>query len=125
MNRTRARTNAMRSNNNKSLLSSGITASVLLLVSGVVLGQQVNLTAKSTTTLLPDGSSVPMWGLFCKGAGTGASCAVLKAPTGLASWAAGTPYALNAIIVDSNGNVEQATTAGTSDPINIPAWSAT
>src|ERR1700736_4418702 len=116
----------MRSNNYKwARIGSGITASVLLLASGAVFGQQVNLTAKSTTTLLPDGSSMRMWGLFCKDAGTAASCAVLKAPTGLASWAAGTPYAFNAIIADSNGNVEQATTAGTSDPINIPAWSAT
>src|SRR3984893_19162442 len=112
MNRIRARTNAMRSNNYKSVPRAGITASVLLLASGIVFGQQVNLTAKSTTTLLPDGSSVPMWGLFCKDAGTAASCAVLKAPTGLTSWAASTAYALNAIVVDSNGNVQQGTTAG-------------
>src|ERR1700730_7145500 len=125
MNRIRARSNAMRSNNYKSArVSSGIAASILLLASGAVLGQQVNLTAKSTTTLLPDGSSVPMWGLFCNDAGTAASCAVLKAPTGLTSWAASTAYALNAVIVDSNGNVEQVTTAGTSGT-GIPAWTTT
>jgi hypothetical protein len=115
----------MRSNNYKSArIRSGIAASVLLLASGAVLGQQVNLTAKRTTTLLPDGSSVPMWGLFCNDAGTGASCAVLKTPTGLTGWAASAAYALNAVIIDSNGNVEQATTAGTSGT-SVPAWSTT
>jgi hypothetical protein len=43
--------------------------------------QQINLTAGSSTTILPDGSSVPMWGYSCGAAVTGSSatCATLNA----------------------------------------------
>jgi len=40
-------------------------AVVLLLGAGVAAAQQVNLTAAPTSTTLPDGSTVPMWGYFC------------------------------------------------------------
>src|SRR3974390_2043518 len=63
------------------LIQSGLAASVLLLASGAALGQQqVNLTAAPTTTTLPDGSVVPMWGYTCGTAVTGstATCAALN-----------------------------------------------
>jgi len=68
-----------------SLLKTGIAASLLLLASGlagVASAQTVNLTAKPTTTTLPDGQVVPMWGLFCNDPGTGgATCAPANNPT--------------------------------------------
>ncbi|MGH7484737.1 MAG: hypothetical protein ACREMY_03905, partial [bacterium] len=76
-----------------SLLKLGIAASLLMLgsgLAGVASAQTVNLTAAPTTTTLPDGQSVPMWGLFCSDAGSGgASCALAKDPTKFASptWA--------------------------------------
>src|SRR6201981_3972300 len=41
---------------------------------------QINLTAAPTTTTLPDGTVVPMWGYFCGSAVTGsaATCAALN-----------------------------------------------
>ncbi len=68
-----------------SLLKTGIAASLLLLASGlagVASAQSVNLTAAPTTTTLPDGQVVQMWGLFCNDAGSsGATCATAKDPT--------------------------------------------
>src|SRR5262249_28399666 len=57
----------MRSNNRKSLLvKAGLSASALLLASGLAFGQQqINLTAAPTTATLPDGRMVPMWGYSC------------------------------------------------------------
>jgi IPT/TIG domain len=42
--------------------------------------QQINLTVQPTTTTLPDGTTLPMWGYFCGTAVTGstASCAALN-----------------------------------------------
>ncbi len=42
----------------------GLVVTVLLLTAGAALAQ-VKLTAQPTTANLPDGQSVPMWGLFC------------------------------------------------------------
>ncbi|MDE1828263.1 MAG: hypothetical protein KGH65_03835 [Candidatus Micrarchaeota archaeon] len=41
------------------------------------------------------------------------------------AWAASTVYALNTIIVDSNGNQQQVTTAGTSGSGTHPTWATT
>src|SRR6266853_2336804 len=65
------------------LIKSGLAASVLLLASGASFGQQqVNLTAGPTTTTLPDGSVVQMWGYSCAGAtviaASTATCAALN-----------------------------------------------
>jgi hypothetical protein len=72
----------MRSNNYKSVLKhAGLAATVLLLASGMAFGQQqVSLTAGGTTTTLPDGSVVPMWGYTCGTAvsGSTATCAALN-----------------------------------------------
>src|SRR6516162_8170101 len=58
-----------------------LVASMLLFGVGASFGQQtVNLTAAPTTTTLPDGTTVPMWGFFCGTAATGATatCAALN-----------------------------------------------
>jgi len=109
----------MRSVKNKSaLIRSGLAASVLLLASAAALAQSVvNLTARSTVTVLPDGSGVPMWGLFCNDAGTSASCATLKAPSTATpallstSWTAGAAFTLGTVAQDGT-NVAVVTTAG-------------
>src|SRR5213082_2020923 len=80
----------MRSNNYKSVLKhAGLAATVLLLASGVAFGQQVNLTAAGTTTTLPDGSVVPMWGYSCDAVqptGSTATCAALNTTVPAGSW---------------------------------------
>ena len=52
------------------LRSSGLATSILLLASGIAHADTIALAAKPTATLLSDGQSVPMWGLFCGGAST-------------------------------------------------------
>lgn len=67
----------MRSVNFKSgLLKSGLAASVLL-ASGAVFGQ-VSLTAGPANTVLPDGTSVPMWGYSCTAATAPQTCTPLN-----------------------------------------------
>src|ERR1700751_728355 len=58
---------AMRFNTFKShLIQSGLATSLLLLASGAAFAQQqINLTAAPANAILPDGSSVPMWGYSC------------------------------------------------------------
>jgi hypothetical protein len=70
----------MRPLNFKSVLAkSALAASFLVLANSAALAQTVvNLTAKGTTAVMPDGSAVPMWGLFCTGAGTLGTCAGLN-----------------------------------------------
>src|SRR5438477_1256101 len=68
----------MRSNNYKPVLKhAGLAASVLLLASGAAFGQ-VSLTAGPTNALLPDGTSVPMWGYTCTAATAPTTCAALN-----------------------------------------------
>src|ERR1017187_9249355 len=71
---------AMRPLNFKSVLAkSALAASFLVLANSAALAQTVvNLTAKGTTAVMPDGSAVPMWGLFCTGVGTLGTCAGLN-----------------------------------------------
>jgi len=76
----------MRTYNFKSaMLKSALAASVLLLTGGAALAQQqVNLTAGASTTTLPDGTSVPMWGYSCgalPAGGSSATCAALNTAT--------------------------------------------
>ncbi len=71
--------------------SSGLAAAVLLLAGGASFGQSVvSLTAAPTSTTLPDGQAVPMWGYTCGAAGTaaaavGANCAATN-PLAGAAW---------------------------------------
>jgi hypothetical protein len=72
----------MRLNSLKAIEKTAVLgAAVLLLGTGAASAQQqVNLTAGSSATILPDGSSVPMWGYSCGAAVTGsaATCATLN-----------------------------------------------
>src|SRR5215469_4554733 len=78
----------MRLNSLKSIVKAAVLgASVLLLGAGIAFAQQqINLTAVASTTTLPDGTAVPMWGYTCGTAATGstATCVNLKDPT--AGW---------------------------------------
>jgi hypothetical protein len=66
----------MHTNNFKAILKS--TARVLAILSFATAAYgQVNLTAAPTSTTMPDGTVVPMWGYFC-GTATGATCAALN-----------------------------------------------
>ncbi|MEA3151813.1 MAG: hypothetical protein QOD56_2752, partial [Gammaproteobacteria bacterium] len=60
---------------------SGLTASVLLLAGHASLAQTVNLSAARTSTILPDGQTVPMWGYQC-GTFSGATCAAANPNAG-------------------------------------------
>jgi hypothetical protein len=66
----------------KATLKAAVVVSVFLLLVVVAgFGQQpINLTAAVTTTTMPDGTTVPMWGYFCGAAVTGstATCAALN-----------------------------------------------
>ena len=69
-----------------SCLYRGLAASILLLASAASMGQSVvGLTAAPTSTVLPDGQSVPMWGYTCSAAATAATCAASN-PNAGASW---------------------------------------
>src|SRR6267143_60051 len=72
----------MRTNHFKAILKAALLVAIILpFAAAVAFGQQtVNLTAAPTTTTLPDGTVVPMWGYFCGTAATGstATCAALN-----------------------------------------------
>ena len=73
----------------KATLKAAVVASAFLLFAAVATfgQQQINLTAAPTTTTLPDGTTVPMWGYFCGTAVTGstATCEALNPAAG-AAW---------------------------------------
>src|SRR6266853_242047 len=74
----------MRMNNMKAILKAATLAvAALLLTESASFAQQVvNLTAAPTTTTMPDGTTVPMWGYFCGTAAANvapiATCAALN-----------------------------------------------
>jgi hypothetical protein len=78
----------MRFNTFKSLLiKSGLAASVLLLANGAAFAQSVSLTAGATTTTLPDGQVVPMWGYSCSAAAVApATCVSLNTKAAVGTW---------------------------------------
>src|SRR5882762_3258471 len=72
----------MRSKNHNSvLMHAGLAASILLLASGATFAQQqVNLSAGVAAAIMPDGTTVPMWGYSCDAtqvAGSTAGCTAL------------------------------------------------
>src|SRR6266851_4260427 len=89
------RRDSMRSTTLKSILKTAMLAMAgLLLTAGASFAQQqVNLTAAPTTTTLPDGTTIPMWGYNCGALGVGvvstATCAPLNpnAPVAVAATA--------------------------------------
>src|SRR6201988_4968303 len=64
--------NAMRTHNFKATLKAAVKEASLFFFGAVAsFGQStVNLTAAPTSTTMPDGKTVPMWGYFCGGATT-------------------------------------------------------
>ena len=56
------------------LKAAAVISVFLLFAAAAAFGQQtINLSAAPTTTTLPDGTTVPMWGYFCGTAATGAT----------------------------------------------------
>jgi hypothetical protein len=85
-----------------------LAALVLLLTANASQAQTVNLTAASTSTTLPDGQKVPMWGYHCTDAGSsGATCAaanpaVQTAGTGWSPIVITVPYVGTATASNTN-----------------------
>ncbi|HZT00295.1 MAG TPA: hypothetical protein VFA40_26145, partial [Terriglobales bacterium] len=77
----------MRSNFVKTLKTAVLAISVLLLGASVSFAQQaVNITAAGANLILPDGSSVPMWGYSCGTAVVGSSATCAKSNPAAAGW---------------------------------------
>jgi hypothetical protein len=79
----------MRSNYLKTLKTAVLAVTILLLGVGLAAAQQtINLTAQPTTLVVPDGSTVPMWGYSCGATvtGTTATCAALNPNATAAGW---------------------------------------
>jgi hypothetical protein len=75
--------------------------------------------ALSATDYGAAGMTIQELGLFAN-----SSAAVLPAAIGTANpaWSAATPYTAGTLVIDSNGNLQRCTTAGTSGS-SAPAWS--
>jgi hypothetical protein len=87
------------SNNKTAQLLTGLAASLLLLAHKPAAAQTVNLTSGATSTTLPDGQSVPMWGYTC-GTASGALCSPANpATTGWSPVVITVPYT-----ADGSGN---------------------
>src|ERR1700730_3032947 len=78
----------MRMNNSKAILKAALRVALILPFAAVVaFGQQtVNLTAAPTTTTMPDGTTVPMWGYSCATAVTGSTATCVKSNPAAAGW---------------------------------------
>src|ERR1700756_5915615 len=70
----------MQTNHIKAILKSTALVLASLSCAAAAFGQSINLTAGPTTTTMPDGTVVPMWGYFCGTAVTvsTATCAALN-----------------------------------------------
>jgi len=70
------------------LLKAGLAASALLFGSGMAMAQStVTLDVAPTSTTLPDGQAVPMWGYACGAVSGGASCTAMNgAPQSVGIW---------------------------------------
>jgi hypothetical protein len=124
----------MRINHIKAILKAATLAlAALLLTAGVSFAQQVvNLTAAPTTTTLPDGTTVPMWGYNCGTAATtntapAATCAALNpnAPAATLTTPAGwSPVVITVptgqILQINLTNSLSFTPTGGTTPYNIP-----
>src|SRR5437879_8800947 len=94
----------MRMNNFKAILKAATLSlgGLLLTASASFAQQQVNLTAAPTTTTLPDGTTVPMWGYSCGTAVTTniapvATCAALNPAS--VSTVAGVPSTWSPVVI--------------------------
>ena len=71
----------MQTKNLKALLKSAARVLAILPFTAAAFGQQmINLTAGPTTTTMPDGTTVPMWGYSCGTAVTGATATCAAVP---------------------------------------------
>ena len=111
----------------KTTLKAAVLVSVFLLfASATGFGQQVvNLMAGSTTTTLPDGTVLPMWGYTCQPLATGvtssATCAPLSgASSGAANGALGGIY----LVAGGSGYSSTPTVTITPAPGNTPTLPA-
>ncbi len=121
----------MRMNNMKAILKAATlaVAALLLTASASFAQQQVNLTAAPTTTTLPDGTTVQMWGYSCGTAAANTAPAATCAPlnpaavplVGPASWS---PVVITVptgqiLQINLTNNLSFLPTGGTT-PYNIP-----
>src|ERR1700756_2559136 len=83
----------MRSNYKKAVTKVAQLAIAILLGVGVSFAQSVGLTAIPQNIVLPDGNSVPMWGLVCGTNTTAAVGSAVAAPTGGVTCATANPNA--------------------------------
>jgi hypothetical protein len=84
-----------------------------------------NFNVEKVTTAGTSGGSQPTWGTTVGGATTdGTVTWTNEGPLTLTGFTTNQSYALNAVIVDSNGNLERVTTAGTSGG-SAPSWNTT
>jgi len=104
----------MRSNHLKATLKTAVLAVlVLLLGAGGSFAQSVSLTAAATTTTLPDGSVVPMWGYSCGAAVGGFTSSTSATYSVAAPWTASDATGTMPV----NGYVGSTVTAGSSTGI--------
>src|SRR5215469_18962188 len=82
----------MRINSLKATIKTAVLGAAVLLLGAGVAGaqQQINLTAQPTNAVMPDGSTVPMWGYSCGAVVTtntapSATCAALNPNAGTAT----------------------------------------
>src|SRR5215469_1268653 len=118
----------MHTNHFKAILKSTARVLAILSFATAAYGQQtINLTAAPTSTTMPDGTVVPMWGYSCGGLVTGstASCAALNPAVAAAqaAVAAGTPTAAQTALAAAWSpvviTVPAAATGATSLTINL------
>jgi hypothetical protein len=106
----------------KTSLISGLAASVLLLAGHAAMAQVVNLTAAPTSTTLPDGQAVPMWGYRCTDPGTGGALCSAANASANGTWAPVTitvPYSASGtnLTINLTNNLSFTTSAGTKNYI--------
>src|SRR5215469_13905954 len=101
----------MQTNHIKTILKSAALVLAILSCAGAAFCQSINLTAAPTTTTMPDGTVVPMWGYFCGTAVTGsaATCAALNPKSGATVPATWSPVVITVPIAAPTGT----TTANT------------
>jgi hypothetical protein len=109
----------MQTNNFKSILKRAVRVLAILPFAAVAAfgQQQINLTAAPTTTTLPDGTQVPMWGYFCGSvvSGSTATCAALN-PSSAATQVAPATWSPVVITVPSGQGLTINLTNGLSFP---------
>ena len=112
----------MRAKTLKTILHSTGIALILLLASGEGFAQSVSLTASATSSTLPDGQVVPMWGYTC-GAVVDATCAPLNpnAGTGWSPVVITVPYTGpgTSLTVNLTNNLPVAPAAATGIPTSL------